>query len=184
MQKAPVPQFPQYRERRNARSRQRGFSVLEMVLASAILMVGIISVVELVPASLQLNAASRLDTTATVIAQRELDQMLNQPLSVSAFVDADHNTISLGGTNSPGAPVVMQGLTPQIDFTANPVTGFSLPNYVDPNSSTGASFDIRWAVIPTPSTGTPTGRRIIIGVRQTNSSTPTLPVNIDTWQWK
>jgi len=61
------------------RAEQAGFSILEMLIASAIMMVGIISVVQLVPASLQLNASNRLDTMATVIAQRELDQMLSQP---------------------------------------------------------------------------------------------------------
>ena len=173
------------RSARNARAGQRGFSVLEMVLASAILMVGIISVVELVPASLQLNASSRLDTMATTIAQRELDQMLSQPLSVNSFQDANGNTISLGGANSPGSPVLMQGPMAQIDFTASPVAGFSVTNYVDINNPTGATFDVRWAVIPqVASSGRTISRRIIIGVRQTNANQPLLPVNIDTWQQK
>src|ERR1700682_4245961 len=126
------------------RAGQSGFSILEMVLASAILMVGIISVVQLVPASLQLNANNRLDTLATVIAQRELDQMLSQPLSTDTFVDTDQRTISLGGAGSPGAPVVMdpQGKTVQIDFTANPVAGFSIPQYIDPNDPSGAAFEL------------------------------------------
>jgi hypothetical protein len=167
-------------------SRQCGFSILEMVLASAIMMVGIISVVQLVPASLQLNASNRLDTTATVIAQRELDQMLSQPLTVSSFLDTDGRTISLGGANSPGAPVVMdsQGQTAQIDFTAAPVAGFSIPEYVDPNDPSGASFEVRWAVIPQVSPVNPgrvISKRIIIGCRQTNANHPVLPVNLDTW---
>src|ERR1700738_1770101 len=82
---------------------QNGFSVLEMILASAILMVGIVSVVQLVPASLQSSVANRMDTMATVVAQRELDQMLSQPLNLLSFTDKDGNTISLGGKGSPGA---------------------------------------------------------------------------------
>src|SRR4030081_557927 len=99
---------------------QCGFSILEMLLASAIMMVGIISVVQLVPVSLQLNANNRLDTMATVIAQRELDQMLSQPLAVNSFIDTDGRAISLGGAGSPGASVVpdAQGAE-QIDFTAS-----------------------------------------------------------------
>jgi type II secretory pathway pseudopilin PulG len=173
--------------RAKARRRQCGFSILEMVLASAIMMVGIISVVQLVPASLQLNASNRLDTTATVIAQRELDQMLSQPLTVSSFLDTDGRTISLGGANSPGAPVVMdsQGQTAQIDFTAAPVAGFSIPTYVDPNDPSGATFELRWAVISVPpGNANPISKRIIIGCRQTNSSQPSLPVNLDSWKFK
>src|SRR5712672_674213 len=84
----------------NRSVRQSGFSILEMVLASAILMVGILSVVQLVPVSLQLNANNRMDTMATAIAQRELDQMLTQPLTVNGFADKDGSaanfTVSLG----------------------------------------------------------------------------------------
>jgi hypothetical protein len=167
--------------------RQCGFSILEMVLASAILMVGIISVVQLVPASLQLNASNRLDTTATVIAQRELDQMLSQPVNLTPpnFTDQDGNIISLGGVGSPGAPVIMQGQTAQIDFTAAPVAGFSIPKYVDPNDPSGARFELRWAVISLPQGNpNPISKRIIIGCRQTNSSQPSLPVNLDSWKFK
>jgi hypothetical protein len=163
---------------------EHGFSILEMVLASVIMMVGIISVVQLVPASLQLNASNRLDTLATVIAQRELDQMVSQPLSVNTFLDSDGRVISLGGANSPGAPVIMQGQTAQIDFTAAAVAGFSIPSYSDPNDPTGATFELRWAVIPQASPTSPgrvISRRIILGCRQTNAMQPMLPVNLDTW---
>jgi hypothetical protein len=153
-----------------------------MIIASAIMMVGIISVVQLVPISLQLNASNRLDTLATVIAQRELDQMLSQPLSTTTFVDQDRNSVSLGGAGSPGAPVTMQGQTAQIDFTAAPVAGFSIPQYVDPSDPTGATFELRWAVIP--SAGNLVSKRIIIGCRRTNGNRPSLPVNLDTWKFK
>jgi hypothetical protein len=167
---------------------QSGFSILEMLLASVIMMVGIISVVQLVPVSLQLNASNRLDTMATVIAQRELDQMLSQPVSVNTFKDKEGRTISLGGAGSPGAPVVMdsQGKTVQIDFTADPVPGFSIPQYIDPNDPTGATFELRWAVIipPLSANGRLVSKRIIIGCRQTNAARPVLPVNLDTWVHK
>jgi hypothetical protein len=161
---------------------QCGFSILEMLLASVIMMVGIISVVQLVPASLQLNVNNRLDTMATVIAQRELDQMLSQPLWKDSFQDTDKRTISLGGAGSPGAPVIMQGQTTQIDFTADPVAGFSIPKYNDPS---GATFELRWAVIPQVSGGKVISKRIIIGCRKTNATGQLLlPVTLDTWVQK
>src|ERR1700719_3541824 len=92
------------------RRKQQGFSVLEMLLASAILMVGIVSVVQLVPASLNSSIGNRLDTQATVVCQRELDQMLSRPLNQPpTFVDQDGQTISLGGPGAPGAATQMQG---------------------------------------------------------------------------
>src|SRR6266436_4674057 len=89
----------------NRRVQQSGFSILEMVLASAILMVGILSVVQLVPVSLQLNANNRMETMATAIAQREMDQMLTQPFTVNCFADKDGSaanlTVPWGGASSP-----------------------------------------------------------------------------------
>ena len=170
------------------RGQESGFSILEMIIASAIMMVGIISVVQLVPVSLQLNASNRLDTLATVIAQRELDQMLSQPLGVNVFTDTDGRVISLGGAGSPGAAVGMdlQG-APQIDFGAPTVPGFVIPAYQDPNDPNfpnGATFELRWAVIPQVSGGRIMSKRIVIGCRQTNANGPVLPVNLDSWVHK
>jgi len=145
-----------------------GFSVLEMILASAVLMVGVISVVQLVPASLNSSIGNRLDTVATVVAQRELDQMLSQPLNVNTFVDNDRQTVRLGGAGAPGAPVAMNGGYATIQFAASlPPTGF-YKSYTDLNDPTGPSFDLRWAVFPQVSNGVVVGRRIIIGCRRTN----------------
>lgn len=162
---------------------QRGFSIVEMAIASAILMVGIISVVQLVPASLRLNASNRYDTMATVMAQRELDQMLSQPLSTNAFLDKDNNVISLGGAGAPGASVLMDGQTPMIDFSpgsGTPPVGF----YLDVTDLSGATFELRWSVIAQVSGGKTISKRIIIGCRQTNAMQPMLPVTLDSWVQK
>jgi hypothetical protein len=156
---------------------QLGFSILEMLIASAIMLVGIISVVQLVPVSLQLNASNRLDTLATVMAQRELDQMLAQPLSRDVFLDKDNNLISLGGPGAPGASVLTNGT---IDFSpaaGTPPTGF----YLERTDPSGATFELRWAVLSFPiGSPKPISKRIIIGCRQTNGMRPTLPVTLDT----
>jgi hypothetical protein len=175
-------------KRTSSRRRDAGFSILEMIIASAIMMVGIISVVQLVPVSLQLNSNNRLDTLATVIAQRELDQMLSQPLAVNSFRDTDNRVISLGGAGSPGAAVVpdLQGAE-QIDFLAPTVSGFVIPAYQDvndPNYPKGPTFELRWAVIPQTSGGRIISKRIIIGCRQTNSNRPALAVTLDSWVHK
>jgi hypothetical protein len=171
---------------RNTKSGRKpnGFSVLEMILASAVLMVGVISVVQLVPASLNSSIGNRLDTVATVVAQRELDQMLRQPLNVTTFVDNDQQTIRLGGAGAPGAPVAMSGGYAAIQFAASlPPTGF-YKFYTDLNDPTqpAPNFDLRWAVFPQLNNGVVVGRRIIIGCRRTNdggNQQLLLPVNLD-----
>ncbi len=160
---------------------QHGFSVLEMILASAILMVGIVSVVQLVPASLKSSVGNRMDTMATVVAQRELDQMLSQPLNVDTFVDKDVQTISLGGAGAPGALVKMDGDFAQIHWGGLPPQGF-YTFYADPKDPSGPSFELRWAVFPQINNGIVVSKRIIISCRRTQSfgnEQLLLPVNLD-----
>ena len=169
------------------RGNEKGFSLLEMVIASAILLVGVLSVVQLVPASLKSNLYNRMDTMATVVAQHQLDQMLNQPLSATTFTGIDLNPTpySIGGTSGwSGSRVVMQGASPIIDFSQNPaVTGYSMEDYQDPhdpNFPNGAQFELRWAVYTVTNNGVVVSKRIIIGCRQTNAPQPMLPITLDT----
>jgi prepilin-type N-terminal cleavage/methylation domain-containing protein len=169
------------------RAKEQGFSLLEMVIASAILLVGVLSVVQLVPASLKSNLYNRMDTMATVVAQRELDQMLNQPLRASGFTDKNGNSVDLGRNSGSsgwsGAPVVMQDSTTIIDFSASPVNGYSIEGYQDvndPNYPNGPQFELRWAILTVINNGFVISKRIVIGCRQTNAAQPMLPVNLDT----
>ena len=66
---------------------QRGFSILEMMFATVILLVGLVAIAQLVPASILLNHQNRLDSSALVFAQRELDFMIGQPLILTSFTD-------------------------------------------------------------------------------------------------
>jgi hypothetical protein len=164
------------------RSRQGGFSILEMVMATGVLMVGIIAVVQLVPASLQSNLNNRVDTTATVIAQREFDQILGQPLSSTAFSDIDGQTINLGNLSTPGivvgSPIIMQGSTAVIDFNAVPVSGYNI-QHADLNDPNGAVYELRWGVISNASNGAVTSKRYVLGCRRLNAPNAVFPVNLD-----
>jgi prepilin-type N-terminal cleavage/methylation domain-containing protein len=169
---------------RNSRVRgkqQRGFTFIELAIAVVILLFGIVAVVQLVPAALQSNNANRQDTMSTVIAQRELEQMLLQSLSATSFTDSDGNTINLGSVTSGGTVVgspLISG-TAAIDFSASNVTNYNL-TYVDPNDSRSATYDVRWAVVTTLSGTNPTAKRFIIGVWKKNTGVFNQPVNIDT----
>ena len=59
---------------------EKGFSLLEMMFATIILLVGLVAIAQLVPASIFLNSQNRTDSSALVFAQRELDQFLDQPI--------------------------------------------------------------------------------------------------------
>src|SRR6266852_3429164 len=106
------------------RTSERGFSLLEMMFATVILLVGLVAIAQLVPASIFLNYQNRTDSSALVFAQRELDQFLDQPVSSSSFLDALGNTCQLG---NPGVTNAVQGST-VATFNNQALIVFSSPN--------------------------------------------------------
>ena len=173
------------------RKSYRGFSLLEMMFATIILLVGLVAIAQLVPASILLNSSNRMDSSALVFAQRELDQFLDQPLSAISFTDAIGNTCQLGNpavTNSvQGNSVVSYNNQPVIVFPAPPAPpapqslaggyGFT---YQDPNDPSSTTYEVAWAVIITGSGGTPSSKRFILGVRQLGGSGYFPPITLDT----
>ncbi len=177
------------------RTRQRGFSILEMLLATIILLVGLVAIAQLVPASMLLNYRNRTDSAALVFAQRELDQMIDQPLSSNSFTDALLNTCNLGDPASPnvvqGNPVVVtssynsstgaQYSQVLINFSATAVTNYSF-TYQDQSDPTGVgtTYDVRWAVIITGTNGNVSSKRLILGVQQAGGNGYFQPITLDT----
>ncbi|HUC53702.1 MAG TPA: prepilin-type N-terminal cleavage/methylation domain-containing protein [Candidatus Cybelea sp.] len=167
---------------RTLRMHQNGFSILEMLLATVILLVGLVAIAQLVPASILLNYHNRADSSALVFAQRELDQMLDQPLTVTSFTDGLGNTCQLGNpavTNSvQGTNVKVFNNQTIIDFNSS-VSGYNF-TFTDPTDPSGATYDIRWAVIVTGSGGAPFSKRFILGVRQVGGNGYFQPITLDT----
>ena len=170
------------------RKGQRGFSVLEMLLATVILLVGLVAVAQLVPVSMLLNYRNRTDSAALVFAQRELDQILDQPLTSSSFVDALGNTCQLGNSATlnviQGSTVVVVNNQPLIVFgppnpPLAPTNGYGFI-YKDSNDQTETTYDVRWAVIISGSTDNVSSKRFILGVQQLGGNGFFQPVTLDT----
>lgn len=169
-----------------SRSAQRGFSILEMLLATVILLVGLIAVAQLVPASILLNYRNRTDSSALVFAQRELDQMIAQPLNPSSsppsFTDVYGNLCYLGDPTQPNTRVGTNVLTfnnaPVIDFTSS-VANYNF-TYQDPTDPSGVNYDVRWAVIVTGNGSSAYSKRFILGIRQVGGKGYFRPITLDT----
>ncbi len=165
--------------------RQSGFTLLELAVASLILMVGVVGVVQLVPASQQSNLNNRVDTTAMVFAQREMDQIIQQPLTFTTFNDSDGRAISLGSVTATdtifGGPVVMHGTTASISFTAAAAGGYNY-TFSDPNDPAGARYQMRWAVISKVNAGVVVSKRFIVGCRRASNTNNMIlsPAVVDT----
>lgn len=173
---------------RKLRLKQSGFTMIEMLIATVVIVVGLVAVAQLMPLSIRLNAGNRDDSTSLVFAQRELNGMLGQPISATTFSDPQGvlcpagSTCNLGDPNQPkkpiGSPVVMINDRPMIDFTQAQVAGYGF-SYTDPNDPFGLSYNVRWAVITYAVGGNATGKRFIVGVLRRGGNVPFLPLTLD-----
>ena len=128
--------LPAVRDSDGDRRQESGFSLIEMLIAIVVLSVGTLALAALIPRALQTNMNSRYDTSGTVMAQREVEQIRVQPLTAASFVDRDGNTVNLGAG---GAPLDGNG---NIDFTQAVVAGYSATI----TDARGDTFDLRWNV--------------------------------------
>ena len=167
------------------RRSEAGFSLLEMMLATVILLVGLVAIAQLVPATILLNFRNRTDSSALVFAQRELDQFLDQPLFLTSFTDAIGNTCALGNAapvnTVQGSSLAVVNNQVVIDFTQTlvPNYSFAIP-YQDPSDPSGISYDVRWAVIVTGNGSTVSSKRFILGIRQQGGNGYFQPITLDT----
>jgi prepilin-type N-terminal cleavage/methylation domain-containing protein len=166
---------------------ESGFTLMEVLVATVVLLVGMVAVAQLVPISLTINSGNRTGSTALVIEQRMLEQMLDQPLTAAtctapACSDAQANTWNLGTVATPktiiGSPVTTVNNSPAIDFSAGKVPSYSA-TIADPEDPYGANYDVRWAVVTYASGAHVTGRRVLIGARQIGGQGYFLPLTLD-----
>lgn len=182
------------RRHRRRRKGERGFTLIEVLLAIVVLLVGVVAVAQLVPASIGSNSTNRNDSSALVFAQRQMDLFLSQPLNMSASppsfsetIDGQTYACDLGDPTQPnqaiGSPVLVFNNQLVIDFNnpspAQGVTGYSFMHQ-DPNDPSGAQFDVRWAVITTTNSGLVSAKRFVLGVRKKGGNGFYQPVTIDT----
>jgi len=167
------------------RRAQQGFTLIELMIAVVVLVVGAVSVAQLVPAAIFLNSRNRADSSSLVYAQREMDQFINQAFIPAPYTFTDQqgnpNCNVGGGTvfNAVvGSPVTTVGGHVAINFTSGKVAGYSY-NYTDPIDPT-FNYDVRWAVINTGVAGSVYSRRFILGVQKSAGDTPLPPVTLDT----
>jgi hypothetical protein len=188
--------------------RATGFTVLEVLVATLILMIGIIGVSEMVPRALDSDLRNRNTSSAILASQTELEQMLGLPIDVNqlttasdySFTDTDGVAAYLGALPNPptaaigaapppslqsGCPLTSNGM---IDFgqpcTAagytKTFTPTNLAGVVTPTS--GSRIELRWSVITfygnDNGTIKPVLKRIAIAGRTTDGAL-TIPATLN-----
>ena len=169
---------------------RNGFTLTEVLVATVVLLVCLVAIAQLVPASILSNSSNRNDSTATVFAQQQLNQLISRPITDTQYITDTLLGKCLPGTpcllGNPaqsgvtvGSPVVQVNNQPVINFAAAPVAGYSF-TYQDPNDPGGVVYDVRWAVITRAPGGNISNKRFILGVLKSSGNSFFLPVTLDT----
>ncbi|HUC53506.1 MAG TPA: prepilin-type N-terminal cleavage/methylation domain-containing protein [Candidatus Cybelea sp.] len=139
-------------------ARQSGMSLIELMIASLILTVGVLGTAVLIPIAIGTNGKNRQQSNSTVIAQMTMEKITSSAAAGSSALTltdcaGTSNTISVTGTTSgSGATVLSSG---SIDFSqAQGSTGAPAGYYMSyvscGTSGRTSTYDVRWN-IQTPS---------------------------------
>jgi prepilin-type N-terminal cleavage/methylation domain-containing protein len=134
-----------------------GFSLIELMIAMAVLAVGMSALVGLFITAVMNNGRSKGDTTATMLAQAILEKIAAQPASSAAtFTLKDCNpsggtnwTIATAGAVSPGAGANLDSATMAIDFTQSysaVASNYKMQFVGCGNNGRQVIYDVRWNV--------------------------------------
>jgi Tfp pilus assembly protein PilV len=144
---------------RNPRcARQRGMSLIELMIACLVLMVGVLGCAVLIPLAIGTNSKNRQQSNSTVIAQMTMEKISSASAGGSATLTITDcaggaNTINItGSTTGTGATVLSTGA---IDFSQAQGSSGAPAGYYMSYTSCGTGgrqsvYDVRWN-IQTPS---------------------------------
>ena len=142
-------------DKERVRNPESGITMVETLMAGAILVIGSISMLTLIVSAIATNNRNKVDSTQTMLATSILEQ-INSTLigtGTSSLTDCKGTTFSIdtapGGSTASGAT---------IDFgQASPPSGYHMDYVVSaPCTGTGAvqgTYDVRWRVDLVAGTG-------------------------------
>jgi prepilin-type N-terminal cleavage/methylation domain-containing protein len=139
--------------------RSRGFSLIELMIAMAVLAVGLLGGIMVIVVATANNGRSKLHSTATTMAQSTMERILAIPkravgaAAITKTTDCAGNTFTIQ-TAPGGSPLIDHGaFAGSVDFSQTPLPDYSM-RYVMCSTGDSVAYDIRWRIDPgsTPST--------------------------------
>jgi hypothetical protein len=180
---------------------ERGATLIELLIAVIILLVAIVPVAQMVSTGLHSDLNNRSNSVGLVAAEREMEQMMLQTMTVAGggacsavsgsyyFCDTDGQTVGMGQTGAGATPTQigcpLDSAKVQLDFNqgiASCASGYSLIKQLQWNQLNGTtiSVELRWRVVSLMSGGTPFRKFMIIGARAQQPGGGTLITNLQT----
>jgi Tfp pilus assembly protein PilV len=123
-------------------ARTDGFTLIEALVATTILTIGVVSVASLPLAARNSSQSALRITTAAVLAQDEMERLRASPWPAAAsaqcceYFDADARRLAAGGSPPPGTAYIRRS---SIDpLPSNPAAASLMQVWVDPARAAGA----------------------------------------------
>ena len=164
-----------------------GFSLLELMSASAILIVGILGCMVVMGVASANNGRSKFHTTAATLAGSTMEKILAIPSSATGAAAQTQITDCAGtqftidtnaGPAGSGADLIPPGgaFSGLIDFSKPPIPNYSMTYSMCAPS--GGQYDVRWRIDPGP---TPSTQLVTVAAKSINvnqGAILTLPYNV------
>lgn len=141
-----------------------GFSLIELLIAVVILLVGVVAVAELVPRAMETNYRNRYDSSGLILAQRQLEQMMARDLRVGApavsaeytftmtWPDGTTSAVNMGLNNPTGTCGAVANCTEIGANTVSLATGATVIDWTQAPGGVTAGYSATFAV-PGPTAG-------------------------------
>ena len=171
--------------RKRPANRQRGMTLIELMIAMTVLAVGMVGILAIILSSMVSNNRNKLDTAGTFIAQGVMEQILVQPPNQNptlSLTDCAGTTSSVNttGAASPGAGATLYtsstaptaSLVDSINFTQNAgsvTAGYQMFFATCNANGVEATYDVRWNIINLTSSPT-ISKLVTVSARQKGST--------------
>jgi len=137
----------------------RGFSLIEVMIATAVLAVGLLGGIVVIAMASANDGRSKLHSSAVTLAESTMEKIVAIPESAvgvaaeTKMTDCSGNTFTIE-TAAGGAPLIDSGaFAGAVDFS-KPAVGNYAMSYATCGNGTPVTYDVRWRIDqgPTPST--------------------------------
>jgi Tfp pilus assembly protein PilV len=156
-------------ERRQRRNPQAGITMVETLMAGAILIIGSLGMIGLIVNSIATNNRSKIDSTQTMLSEAIVEHVNSTVIGSgsSVLTDCAGTSYTISGLEG-GA--TLNSTSSAIDFTENIAanaakTNYHMDYYINtPCTSTGtlqAIYDVRWNVQKVGGSTTPTNTYLL-----------------------
>jgi prepilin-type N-terminal cleavage/methylation domain-containing protein len=127
------------------RSRQRGMSLIELMIAMVVLAVGMGGIMVLFVTAIASNNRNKIDTAGTLVAQMTLEQIASRPANQHAPITVTDcaGTSHVVNTAVGGAALDANAA---INYTAAAVAGYRMLYVTCGAGGQQATYDVRWNI--------------------------------------